>query len=132
MNCNLILVNHPTQTINMAVSNSSVDGSTPPSLIPKERDFGKKVLVLTGKEKKEKRGILRFIGGTELSEGMWRGILRFIGGTEFSESMWQGILRFIGGTELSEGSTMETLQSQASTEEEGPSRNDGEDERQPR
>ena len=53
---------------------ASVDGSTPPSLVPKERDLCKRVLLLTGKEKKEKRGTLRFIGGTEFSEGIWCGV----------------------------------------------------------
>ena len=54
-------------------SNSSVEGSTPPSLIPKTTDLGKKVVFFSGNSK-EKYGILRFLGDTEFSEGMWCGV----------------------------------------------------------
>ena len=51
-----------------------MDSVDPSSLIPKERHLGKRVLVVMGKERKEKRGTLRFIGGTEFAEGMWCGV----------------------------------------------------------
>ena len=55
----------------------SVDGNGPskaPSLVPKGTDLGKRVLFFSSHDKKEKYGVLRYVGEPEFAEGTWCGI----------------------------------------------------------
>ena len=55
----------------------SVDGNGPskaPSLVPKGTDLGKRVLFYSSHDKKEKYGVLRYVGEPEFAEGTWCGI----------------------------------------------------------
>jgi hypothetical protein len=55
----------------------SVDGNGPskaPSLVPRGTDLGKRVLFYSSHDKKEKYGVLRFVGEPEFAEGTWCGI----------------------------------------------------------
>ena len=57
-------------------SNNSVEGSTPPSLVPKTTDVGKRVVTFPGKPQKERHGVLRYIGigDAQFAEGVWCGV----------------------------------------------------------
>ena len=55
----------------------SVDGNGPskaPSLVPKGTDLGKRVLFYSSHDKKQKYGVLRYVGEPEFAEGAWCGI----------------------------------------------------------
>lgn len=56
----------------------SIDGNGPskaPSLVPKGTDLGKRVLFYSSHDKKEKYGVLRYVGEPEFAEGTtWCGI----------------------------------------------------------
>lgn len=55
----------------------SIDGSghsKAPSLVPKSTDLGKRVLFFSSHDKKEKYGVLRYVGEPEFAEGTWCGI----------------------------------------------------------
>ena len=53
----------------------STDGpAKAPQLVPKGTDLGKRVLFFSLHDKKDKYGVLRFVGETEFAEGVWCGI----------------------------------------------------------
>ena len=55
----------------------SVDGNGPskaPSLVPRGTDLGKRVLFYSSHDKKEKYGVLRYVGEPEFADGTWCGI----------------------------------------------------------
>ena len=55
----------------------SVDGNGPskaPSLVPRGTDLGKRVLFYSSHDKKDKYGVLRYVGEPEFAEGTWCGI----------------------------------------------------------
>ena len=53
----------------------STDGSAKdPSLIPKYTDLGKRVLFFSSHDKKQKYGVLRYLGEPEFADGVWCGI----------------------------------------------------------
>ena len=53
----------------------STDGhSKAPQLVPKGTDLGKRVLFYSSNDKKEKYGVLRYLGEPEFAEGVWCGI----------------------------------------------------------
>ena len=51
-----------------------MEGSTPPSLVPKTTDVGKRVIAFPGKPQKVGHGVLRYIGIAQFAEGVWCGI----------------------------------------------------------
>ena len=54
-------------------SSSDERNSARTTLYPKTTDLGKRV-VFSGNDKKQKYGVLRFVGETEFSEGVWCGV----------------------------------------------------------
>lgn len=55
-------------------SNSSDDDTKAVPTTPKATDLGKKVIFYSGNDKKQKYGVLRFVGETEFAEEVWCGV----------------------------------------------------------
>ena len=55
---------------------SSIDSAPKSnSLRPKSTDLGKRVVFTSGQDKKQKYGVLRYVGEPEFSEGVWCGVV---------------------------------------------------------
>ena len=73
----LIIVQDPLLNGSLDGDNSdsdSTDGAVPSLPAPRPTDLGKRILFYSVQDKKQKYGVLRFVGSAEFSEGMWCGI----------------------------------------------------------